>query len=330
MSDKARLLAYLPQLQGKKIIVVGDLYHDEYIMGRPSRISREAPIPVLEFRSRKIVPGGATSPACNVVALGGKASQVGVIGDDKSGRELVEALVRTGVDVVGLIVDYKRPTTTKTRIIAEDDHIYPQQVARIDQVDRSPLAEAVEAQLVSCLQKLASEVDAILLSDYKCGVVGEKVIAAAQATGCITTVDSQGDLNKFKGCSLVKCNQQDAESFLRRELNGEAEIEAALRQLQSELAAKMVVITRGGAGISALDENGVYLYAPVTTKSEVFDVTGAGDAVIAVLTVALASGVPLLDACHLANCAGQVVIRKLGNVPIVLGELEQELEKFSL
>jgi D-glycero-beta-D-manno-heptose-7-phosphate kinase len=329
MTLTKRLLGYLPRFEGKKIAVVGDLYHDEYIMGRPSRISREAPIPVLEFRRRKSVPGGATSPACNVVALGGKAYQIGVIGSDTSGRVLLEELIKTGVEVEGIIIDPNRPTTTKTRIIAEDDHIYPQQVARIDQVDSSPLALPVQNQIMAHLEKLATQVDAILFSDYKCGVVTAPVIEAAKATGRMTTVDSQGDLNKFKGCALVKCNLQDAESFLRRELNGESDFEEAMRMLQTELQAKIVVITRGGDGMSALDETGTYYYAPVTTKSEVFDVTGAGDAVIAVLTLSLAVGVPLPDACHLANCAGQVVIRKLGNVPIELAELEQELEKFS-
>jgi rfaE bifunctional protein kinase chain/domain len=330
MSVKKKLLSYLPRFEGKKIAVVGDLYHDEYIMGRPSRISREAPIPVLEFRRRKSLPGGATSPACNIVALGGQAYQLGVIGSDASGKALLEELIHTGVEVEGVIIDPPRPTTTKTRIIAEDDHIYPQQVARIDHVDASPLSLPVQKQIINYLEKLAPQVNAILFSDYKCGVVASPVIEAGKMTGRMTTVDSQGDLSKFKGCDMVKCNLQDAETFLRRKLNSESDFEEAMRWMQTELQTKIVVITRGGDGISGLDALGKYYYAPVTTKSEVFDVTGAGDAVIAVLTLSLAVGVPLAEACHLANCAGQVVIRKLGNVPIELAELEQELEKFNL
>lgn len=331
MTIAERLKGYLPLLAGKRIVVVGDLYHDEYIMGKPTRISREAPIPVLEFRNRRIVPGGATAPACNVVALGGRAYQLGVIGDDEPGRELVIELAKRGVDIAGCVVDPDRPTTNKLRVVAEGDHIFPQQVARIDHADRSPIRGKVEAEVIDYLKRIIPQVDAILFSDYKCGVVHERVIAAALEAARYTNtpiiVDSQGDLGKFKNCTLVKCNHQEVEHYLGRSLSTEEDFAEALRQLTSELQTQAVVLTRGGDGMSAIDSNNLCFSTPVTAPSEVFDVTGAGDAVIAVLAMAWVAGIPLRDATHLANSAGQVVIRKLGNATISIAELDEELSR---
>jgi rfaE bifunctional protein kinase chain/domain len=331
MNLTERLRSYLPLFENKKVVVVGDLYHDEYIMGKPSRISREAPIVVLEYRNRRIVPGGATAPACNVVALGGKAYQLGVIGDDRPGRELLEALAARRVDTEGCFIDSSRPTTNKMRVVAEGDHIFPQQVARIDHADSSPISGEVEWQVIEYLRLIIPMVDAVLFSDYKCGVVQPKVIEAALAASKQSNtpiiVDSQGDLSKFRFCTLVKCNHHEAEAYLGRYLKTEEDFADALRQLIRELEASAVVITRGGDGMSAIDSEDRYFYAPIAAPSEVFDVTGAGDAVIAVLALAWVADVPLPDAAQLANSAGQVVIRKLGNANIYRRELEEELGK---
>lgn len=316
------------------MLVVGDLYLDEYIIGRPSRISREAPIPILEFCEQRNVPGGATAPACNICALGGHAYMLGVIGADKAGQELQEMLAGRGVAVAGLVVDPARPTTTKTRIVAEAEHIFPQQVARIDRLDRTPIGGPVEQRAIEYLQRVAPQVDAILFSDYKAGVVNPRLIeaglAAARSAGKLVTVDSQGGLDKFKGCTLVKCNDSEASDYLRRPLRTDSDFEQALRDLQAELGAKMVVLTRGGEGMSSLDENGVIYHLPAFNRSEVFDVTGAGDTVISLLTLGLVAGASLLEACQMANAAASVVIRKQGNVNIGLAELHRELEKLNL
>lgn len=326
------LLDYVPKFKDKKILVVGDLYLDEYIVGEPSRISREAPIVVLEFVEQRQLPGGATSPACSVRSLGGYAYQLGLIGDDRAGRDLTDLLVSRGVDVSGLVIDPSRPTITKTRILAEAAHIIPQQVARIDHVKRDPINGQVQEQVIKCLQRLIPEVEAVLFSDYKCGMVSEAVIAAtleeATASGKFITVDSQGDLNKFKGCTLVKCNQAEAENFLRRDLNSEGDFEQALRELKTSLAAAAVIITRGNAGLAVLDYNNQYSHVPGYPQ-EVFDVTGAGDTVIAVLTLALVAGASVLEAAELANFAALTVIRKLGNATVDLAELEQEVRKWT-
>ncbi len=322
---------YLPRFAGKKVLVVGDLYLDEYITGRPSRISREAPIAVLEFRDQHCLPGGATAPACNIAALGGEAFQLGVVGEDQGGFQLAELLSHRKVNVAGLVVDKNRPTTTKTRIVAQGEMLFPQQVARVDRVDRTPLAEPVEQAVINFIGQTGPKVDAILFSDYKCGVVTPRVIAAglevANKSKKLVTVDSQGDLNKFKGASLVKCNKQEAENFLRLEFFTETDYEKALRFLKEELQARAVIITRGEEGMSMLDFEDRYYKAAARTRSEVFDVTGAGDAVIAVLTLALLAEAPVIEAAHLANCAAQVVVRKYGNATIQPEELQEELKK---
>ncbi len=328
------LRAFLPLFKSKKVLVVGDLYLDEYIFGRPSRISREAPVAVLEFREQRNVPGGATAPACNICALGGEAYMLGVIGDDAAGRELRELLDARGVDTAGLVVAPQRPTTTKTRIVAQADHIFPQQVARIDRLDRTPIGGEVEQQAVEFIYRVAPQVDAILFSDYKAGVVNARLIEAgleaARSAGKLITVDSQGGLDKFKGCSLVKCNQAEAEDYLRRDLTDDTDFETALRSLQVELGAKMVVLTRGGDGMSGLDSDGSIFHLPAFNRSEVFDVTGAGDTVISLLTLALIAGSNLREATQLANAAAGVVIRKQGNATIQLDALQLELEKLGL
>lgn len=332
MSKQAELLSYIPEFKHKKILVVGDLYLDEYIVGAPSRISREAPIVVLEFVEQRQLPGGATSPACTIHALGGNAFQLGLVGDDRAGRDLTDLLVSRGVDVSGLVIDSTRPTITKTRILAEAPHIIPQQVARIDHVKRDPISEYVQEQLIKCLQKIIREVDAVLFSDYKCGVVNVGVIAAAleaaQTSDKLVTVDSQGDLSKFKGCTLIKCNQSEAENYFRRDLRSEQDFEQALRELKTSLAAKAVIITRGNDGMSLLDYADDYYHVPGYPQ-EVFDVTGAGDSVIAVLTLALTVGASVLEAAELANFAALTVIRKLGNATVDLGEFLQEVRKWT-
>lgn len=328
------LTRYLPLFKDRTVLVVGDLYLDEYIIGRPSRISREAPIPVLEFCEQRNVPGGATAPACNIRSLGGHAYMLGVIGPDQAGRELLELLNARGVDGTGLVLDPSRPTTTKTRIVAEAQHIFPQQVARVDRQNRTPINGAVERQAVEFMQKVAPQVDAILFSDYKTGVVNEPIIAAglqiARDSGKLITVDSQGGLDKFKGCTLVKCNDAEVRDYLRRDLHTNADFEAALRDLKAELGSQMVVLTRGGEGISCLDADDQIYHMPAFNRSEVFDVTGAGDTVISLLTLGLVVGSSLLEASQLANAAAGVVIRKQGNVTIETDELLRELEKLGL
>ena len=321
----ADLIAVVPRLSWRRIVVIGDLFLDEYIEGQATRLSREAPIPVLEFERRFYRPGGGANPASNIIALQGIAVQVGVVGDDEAGRQLLQELREAGIDPAGVVVDPSRPTTTKTRIISRGSLRFPQQLARIDRVDRRPLDPAVQEALASHLRELAPRAEALLVSDYRTSVMSDgmaqTVLEVARAHNLLTTVDSQGNLSRYKGFDLVKCNQAEAEATLGRELVTHSQIEAACRDLLDGLQAQAVVITRGPQGMAGLSRNEGFVILPAVNRSEVYDVTGAGDTVIAVLTMALAAKLPFAYALRLANYAAGLVVRKLGNATTTQREL---------
>jgi rfaE bifunctional protein kinase chain/domain len=332
MVHTKRLLKSLPKLAGRRILVIGDVFLDEYITGRATRLSREAPIPVLEFAGRQYVPGGAANPSSNIVALGGIAHQVGAIGDDKAGQTLLAKLREAGIDTSAVVTDPSRPTTTKTRIVAQGSLRFPQQLARIDHLDRRPVAGEVEKAIVDHLEVLVPQVDAVLISDYRTGVASEAVVAASlrlsRQHGELATVDSQGNLHKFSGFDLVKCNQREAEAVLERTLSSEDDFQEAHKQLLAELGVQAILITRGAEGMSLLGHDQPYAHIPAANVSEVFDVTGAGDTVIGVTTLALAAGIDLLSAAHLANYAAGLVVRKLGNAIATPEELAWAIENW--
>jgi len=331
MVERDKLLQSLPKLTGRHILVIGDVFLDEYITGRATRLSKEAPIPVLEFAGRRYVPGGAANPSNNIVALGGIAYQVGVIGDDEAGRTLLTKLREAGIDTEGVVTDPSRPTT-KTRIVAQGSLRFPQQLARIDRLDRLPVAGEVEKAIVAYLEALVPQVDAVLISDYRTGVASEAVVAAALELARqhekLATVDSRGNLHKFSGFDLVKCNQREAEAVLGRALSSEGDFREAQQQLLAELEVRAILITRGPEGMSLLGRDQPYVHIPAANVSEVFDVTGAGDTVIAVATLALAAGLDLLSAAHLANYAAGLVVRKLGNATATQEELAWAIENW--
>ena len=298
-------------------MVVGDLCLDEYIIGRARRLSREAPVPVLDFQRRFTVPGAAANPALNIASLGGVALMVGVVGDDEAGHALLDRLRQLKIGVDGIQVDRSRTTTVKTRVLAEVSLHFPQQIVRVDRQQESRPATHLLDAMAAYLEATIPKVDAVLLSDYKCGVVEKEVIETAlhlaRRDGKVITVDSQGDLLKFKCFTVVKCNKEEAEAMLRVQLRTEDSFRDAGHQLMKRLLTKAVLITRGSEGMSLIDYHGEYVYIPAANRSEDFDVTGAGDTVIAVLTLALAAGADVVEAAHISNQAAGLVVRKLGN-----------------
>ncbi|MBC7260934.1 MAG: hypothetical protein H5T63_02885, partial [Chloroflexi bacterium] len=245
---KERLLHLIPRLAGHNVLVIGDLFLDEYVLGQATRLSREAPIPVLEFLRRFYVPGGAANPAHNICALGGHAAVVGLIGGDSAGVQLVSELRQVGIDPSGVVVDNSRPTTTKTRILAEGSLRFPQQVARIDHVDRRSVSQEIEAALIAQIQAIAPKVEAILVSDYQTGVASQAVVQAAQriahAQGKLCTVDAQGAFHKYAGFHLIKGNRHEVKSALGCSLQREEDYHQAGKELLRQLDAEAVIITR--------------------------------------------------------------------------------------
>ncbi|MBI2907016.1 MAG: bifunctional hydroxymethylpyrimidine kinase/phosphomethylpyrimidine kinase [Chloroflexi bacterium] len=323
------LTALLPHMAGKKVLVVGDLCLDEYVIGRAQRLSREAPVPILEFERREHKPGAAANPALNIASLGSAAVVVGAIGDDDYGRTLCRSLEEMGIDTSGVIVDRSRPTTVKMRVLAEVSLRYPQQIIRVDRQERRPLAPRIKQKLIDYLRASIPHVDAVLLSDYKGGVVEQQAAAAilqiAATHGKVLTVDSQGDLYKFKGFTVVKCNRDEAQAVLRKQLVTDDDFSRGGRRLQRALSAGAVLITRGSDGMTLVDGEGESLHIPAANRSEVFDVTGAGDTVIAALTLALVAGGSFAQAALLSSHAAGLVVRRLGNATTTPAELERAI-----
>lgn len=325
MSSRAnRLLELVGRLGEQRVLVVGDVMLDEYLIGAPARVSREAPVLVLEVLRRLVRPGGGANPAINIGALGAHARLLGVIGKDASGRELRGALRRGGIDSGDLVVSPRVSTTVKTRVLAETSSTGEQQVVRLDRASRG-LDGATQAAVVRGIHAIAPEVDAILLSDYKAGVISAQTIAAAReaarAHRRLITVDSQGGLARFEGFDLVKCNRPDAEASLGRPLERESDYRGVGQALVRDLGLGCLVITRGADGLSVSTAEGRYARLPAVNRTEVFDVTGAGDTAAAVLTMALSAGGSALDAAFLANLAAGQVVRRLGVATTTVDEL---------
>jgi rfaE bifunctional protein kinase chain/domain len=320
----------IPRLAGRRVIVTGDLILDEYVTGNAARLSREAPIPVLEFESRRFVAGGAANPAANITALGSHALAAGVIGADTAGESLRAVLREAGIDAAGLVIDPSRPTTVKTRILAHMGLRFPQQVARVDTLSRQPIDSAIEAAVHSRVEGQLPHADALLLSDYHTGLLTPSLVdalrRAAIAAGALLTADAQGSLDKYAGFGLVKCNADEARFYLRRRLDGDDDFAAAAVDLRRALQlTRAMIITRGADGMTLADQTRAHhLRAPAV--SDVYDTVGAGDTAIAVLTLAAAAGADAVDAAALANYASGVVVRRVGNYAPTPAELIEALD----
>lgn len=317
-------------LAGKRILVLGDVILDEYITGKAARMSREAPIPVLEFQSRRLIPGGAANPASNIVALGSQALQVGIVGADDTAQHLRDALIERGIDVSTLITVPDKPTTLKTRILAQMGLRFPQQVARIDTLSRDVISEEVVRQVVDAIEAHMPTIDAVLISDYHNGLLLPEllstVLACAQSHGVPLFADVQGQLQKYAGFDLVKCNADDAAAYLRRGLTTNEDFAQAATDLYQRLAiTDAMVITRGAEG-ATIHDGAATLHIPAPQVSDVFDTVGAGDTWIAVMTLARITGMGYMPAALLANIASGVVVRHVGNYTPTPQELIEALD----
>ena len=310
----------LARMTGLRILVVGDLVLDEYLIGRVSRLSREAPVPVLEQTRVQYVPGGAANPAVNIRSLGAQAVMAGLLGKDDAAVRLQELLADRGVDLAGVIIDPSRPTTHKVRLVAEGAYVFAHHLARVDRLSRTPVTGDRERRLCDRIDAILPQVDAVLISDYRLGVVTPAVVEAvrraARSRGILTTVDTQGNLAAFHGFDVLRCNAGEAMSYLGRELAEDEAYEAALREIMGTLEARSVIITRGAEGVSGVDEAGVVFHLPASNRTQVFDVTGAGDVFIAVVTLMRTLGVDLQTAAALGNRAAGVAVTRLGNVAV--------------
>lgn len=320
----------LSGMQGRDILVIGDMVADIYLDGRISRISREAPVLVLEQAGEKVVAGGAANVVNNIATLGGKVHAVGLVGRDKSADGLREILAANGADVRGLIADDSRPTISKTRIIAGGRATVSQQIVRIDRESKAPMAPAVEAELRAYIKSILPTVEGVVISDYGSGTVTEGLQALlidyCRAHDIPSIVDSRYAVRRFRGIGYVKQNDAEIAAAMGRELVTTEDIVTAAEELRQELAARGVLVTRGELGM-VLVEHGAVHEIPVSDKSEVFDVSGAGDTCVAAVILALAAGIAPATAARLSNIASGIAVRKLGTSTVSVRELAEAIEK---
>jgi rfaE bifunctional protein kinase chain/domain len=325
--------AYIQAFGGKRILVLGDMVADEYIVGRPARISREAPVLVLHHTLDFVRPGGAANVAFNLAALGAETLVAGIIGDDRSGYQLRQSLVSAGINTEGLIVAPDRPTATKTRIVARGTQEIQQQIVRIDRVDLSAVTTALCNQLIGFVEQTLTSVDAIVISDYENGVINPAVLSVclplARARHLLIAVDSHGDLFRFKGVTVATPNQPEAEATLRTVITSQEELERVGQQLLEGMEAEGVLITRGSEGMSLFERGKSPQHLPPANCVEIVDPTGAGDTACAVFTLALLSGAPMSEAAILSNIAAGEVVKRLGAVVLTPEELARAVEKRS-
>jgi rfaE bifunctional protein kinase chain/domain len=313
--SRSRARRLLAAMRDRRILVVGDVMLDEFLWGRVARISPEAPVPVVEITSQTFHLGGAANVALNVRSLGGQSVVGGVIGRDAAGQRLRDALVRGGVEDALTLDDLDRPTTHKTRIIA-----HHQQVVRADREATDEIGAALEDALGEVLRRSAGGVGAIVLSDYQKGVVTRrlmnKVLAAARRTGVPLLVDPKvRHFGLYRGATIVTPNQMEAEQATGVRIRDTASLHEAGRRILKSLRCRAALITRGEHGMT-LFEQGKKPVEILTAARQVFDVTGAGDTVIATLALALAAGAALPDAAMLANYAAGVVVGKIGTATV--------------
>lgn len=331
--SRNRLKTRIINLSGGSVTVVGDLLIDRLLEGKPERISREAPVLILEHVSTEHIPGGAANTAHNVTALGGKCHAIGICGEDGFADSLAKCLEAHGI-THDLVKDKTRPTTVKTRIISKS-HSLMQQLLRIDRISHEPISQESEAALIEKINNAQNvETHAVILSDYKAGVITDGVIAAvkkmAREKDLMVIVDAQGDFQRFQDCTLMTPNQPDAEAYAQMEINSKESLQKLGEILLDKSGVKALLVTRGGEGMVLFQKGKPMFEIPAFNRSEVFDVTGAGDTVVATMALALTSGASMEEAMALGNLAASIVVRKPGTAVTSQKEMLEHLEKLNL
>jgi len=327
---KTQNLASLKRVVSKfnkaKILVIGDLMLDEYVWGKVSRISPEAPVPVVCVDRESFMPGGASNVATNIVALGGKAVLAGIIGRDIRASILKDELKSRGIDTSGMVVDDSRPTILKTRVIA-----HHQQVVRIDKEKAEPVSSKISSKLIECIKRKIDKVDSLLIEDYGKGVItprllGEIVSMAKKKKKAIAVDPKEEHFSLYKGVTAITPNQQETSYAVGFPIKDEEALRKAGSKLLKKLDCRFVLVTRGEYGMSLFQKKEKPIHIP-TLAQDVFDVSGAGDTVISAFALALSCDAKPIEAAHIANCAAGIVVGKLGTAVVARDELVKRIKK---
>ncbi len=324
-AESRRLLKFVDRFSKARILVVGDVMLDHYIWGNVSRISPEAPVPVVNVTRENVLLGAAANVVNNIHSLGGAVNVCGVIGHDDAGRQLVHMLRTQGVDTDGLITENRRPTTIKTRIIA-----HSQQVVRFDRETKQGIEKDTHKRMFDFVkQRMDDGLDAIILSDYCKGVVTKDlvrdIVKLARKKDIIVSVDPKvNHFGIYSGVTILTPNTKEASVGSRIDIEDEKSLLKAGDLLLSRLKCSAILITRGEHGMSLFERDGRITHI-ATVAREVFDVTGAGDTVISVLTLAMAAGAGMVDAAKISNFAAGVVVGVVGTATVKPEELKQRI-----
>lgn len=328
LSDaNAGALEALDVMQGLRVLVAGDFLLDRYVLANSTRLSREAPVVILQHESDHTNLGGAGNATRNVQALGGQPVPLGIVGADRDGDRVVQLLEEAGVDARGILRDPERPTITKTRILAGGSNAAKQQVLRIDQgIAYGP---SQVRQLSQHARTLLGDVDGVLLSDYGYETLAPPVrsciIQVARMRRIPSGADSRYQLTEFRGVGVATPNEEEAGAILGRILRSDADVTTAGRELMTRLGSPALVLTRGRRGMRIFEGSGTWRDIPAARQGEVADVTGAGDTVASALMLALAAGADVLEAAVLANAAASVVVARRGAATATPAEVRSVL-----
>jgi rfaE bifunctional protein kinase chain/domain len=322
-----RLTAVLRAARGRRVVVLGDLLADEYVSGRIARVSREAPVLILEYDSTDIRLGGAGNAAHNVAALGGAATLVALAGRDDAGRRVLASFPRS-VDTRHVVRPAGYRTPLKTRILAGGIHSAKQQVVRIDRHARAPIADGWRAAWLRAAARALRGADAVLVSDYGSGLLSPALVSSL--VGGLRTgrgrvpvlVDSRYELLRYRRLTACTPNESEVELALGTSIgNNPRALERAGRAILARTGMDAVLVTRGSRGMALFEPGAPTVHVPIHGSDEIADVTGAGDTVMATLTLALAAGATMADAARLANYAGGLVVMKRGTATVTAREL---------
>ena len=307
-----------------RITVVGDVIMDEFLWGRVDRISPEAPVPVVEVERQSHMLGGAGNVVNNIIALGGQALLCGVVGNDSMGKKLARIVGKLNNITDGLVVENSRPTTMKTRVVA-----HSQQVVRVDREERKPVDEKSIGRILATLKEEINESDAIVVADYGKGVVTRSLMdgirSLSQDSQTILAVDpTLRNLALYKDVTLITPNNYEAQQMSGIQIEDDQSLRRTGARLLEELGCQMVLITQGDKGMTLFEGNGQTTQIP-TVARKVFDVSGAGDTVIATFTLALAAGLTSSQAAVLANLAAGIVVGEVGTATVAASRLKEVL-----
>jgi rfaE bifunctional protein kinase chain/domain len=325
----ARLRELIAAGKGKRVVVFGDLIADEYVYGRIARVSREAPVLILEYNATEVLPGGAGNAANNVASLGGVVRLVSIVGRDEAGRRLFKALPRN-VERKGLSRPGGYRTPVKTRILAGGIHSAKQQVVRIDRYTGEPVSDSQRTVAERAALKAIRNADAVLISDYGSGLVTPRFVAALAAKlrggkrRVPVLIDSRYALTKYRGLTACTPNESEVEQVLGITIDDQNTVlERAGRTLLDRTRMECVLITRGSRGMAVFEPGKKTVHIPIFGSDSIADVTGAGDTVMATMTLALAAGASFEEAARLANYAGGIVVMKRGTATVSAAELRR-------